>query len=97
MTGLQTTPFERYTGARHLDSKGVTTQIGDDGFTSFDIIATKSRLMFLMTLRGGFQDYVINVAALICRREQDAPKFLIERLVVHNGRPFADENAGPTI
>ena len=62
LTGLQATPFGRYTGARHLGSSGVTTQIGDDRFTSFDTVAAKSRLMFLMILRGEFQDYVINAA-----------------------------------
>ena len=48
--------------------------------------------MFLMTLRGGFQDYVINAAALIYLHEQDAPAFLIERLMAHDGRQFADED-----
>src|SRR3954454_2698105 len=81
------------TGARHLGINGVTTQIGDDRFTSFDTVAAKSRLMFLMTLRGGFQDYVINAAALIYLHEQDAPAFLIERLMAHDGRQFADEDA----
>src|SRR3954469_5140633 len=81
------------TGARHLGINGVTTQIGDDRFTSFDTVASKSRLMFLMTLRGGFQDYVINAAALIYLHEQDAPAFLIERLMAHDGRQFADEDA----
>src|SRR4051812_47908278 len=78
------------TGARHLGSNGVTTQIGD--FTSFDTVASKSRLMFLMTLRGGFQDYVINAAALIYLHEQNAPACLIERLMAHDGRQFADED-----
>src|SRR3954453_13307286 len=81
------------TGTRHLGSNGVTTQIGDDRFTSFDTVPSKSRLMFLMTLRGAFQDYVINAAALIYLHEQDAPAFLIERLMAHNGRQFADEDA----
>ena len=81
------------TGARHLGINGVTTQIGDDRFTSFDTVAAKSRLMFLMTLRGGFQDYVINAAALIYLHEQDAPAFLIERLMAHDGRQFADEDS----
>jgi len=36
------------TGARHLGCNGVTTQIGDDRFTSFDTVASKSRLMFLV-------------------------------------------------
>src|SRR4051812_39943229 len=79
-------------GARHLGINGVTTQIGDDRFTSFDTVASKSRLMFLMTLRGAFQDYVINAAALIYLHEQDAPAFLIERLTAHDGRQFADED-----
>jgi hypothetical protein len=81
------------TGARHLGINGVTTQIGDDRFTSFDTVASKSRLMFLMTLRGAFQDYVINAAALIYLHEQDAPAFLIEQLMAHDGRQFADEDA----
>src|SRR6187397_456204 len=81
------------TGARHLGINSVTTQIGDDRFTSFDTVAAKSRLMFLMTLRGGFQDYVINAAALIYLHEQDAPAFLIERLMAHDGRQVADEDA----
>src|SRR4051812_20383873 len=80
------------TGARHLGVNGVTTQIGDDRFTSFDTVAAKSRLMFLMTLRGAFQDYVINAAALIYLHEQDAPACLIERLMAHDGRQFADED-----
>jgi hypothetical protein len=81
------------TGARHLGVNGVTTQIGDDRFTSFDTVAAKSRLMFLMTLRGEFQDDVINAAALIYLHEQDAPAFLIERLTADDGRQFADEDA----
>ncbi len=81
------------TGARHLGCNGVTTQICDDRFTSFDTVASKSRLMFLMTLRAGFQDYVVNAAALIYLHEQDAPEFLIDRLMEPDGRVFADENA----
>src|SRR5215212_10104225 len=80
------------TGARHLGSNGVTTQIGDDRFTSFDTVASKSRLMFRMTLRGAFQDYVINPAALLYRHEQDAPEALIDRLIEPDDRVFADED-----
>src|SRR4051812_23753574 len=78
--------------ARHLGINGVTTQIGDDRFTSFDTVAAKSRLMFLMTLRGAFQDYVINPAALIYRHEHDAPETLIDRLIEPDDRVFADED-----
>src|SRR3954462_5914365 len=79
------------TGARHLGINGVTTQIGD--FTSFDTVASKSRLMFLMTLRGAFQDYVINAAALLYLHEQDAPETLINRLIEPDDQVFADEDA----
>src|SRR3954462_12268164 len=81
------------TGARHLGVNGVTTQIGDDRFTSFDTVVSKSRLMFLMTLRGVFQAYVVNAAALIYLHEQDAPAFLIEQLMADEGRQFADEDS----
>jgi transposase IS66 family protein len=80
------------TGARHLGINGVTTQIGDDRFTSFDTVASKSRLMFLMTLRGAFQDYVINPAALLYLHEHDAPEALIDRLIEPDDRVFADED-----
>lgn len=93
--GLQTARWISVddTGARHLGINGYTTQIGDDRFTSFDTVSSKSRLMFLMTLRAGFQDYVINAAALIWLHEQEAPEFLIDRLLPHEGRVFADEDA----
>lgn len=81
------------TVARHLGINGYTTQIGDDRFTSFDTVTSKSRLMFLMTLRAGFQDYVINTAALVWLHEQEAPEFLIDHLLAHEGRVFADEDA----
>jgi hypothetical protein len=80
------------TGTRHLGSNGVTTQIGDDRFTSFDTVPSKSRLMFLMTLRGAFQDYVINPAALLYLHEHDAPEALIDRLIEPDDRVFADED-----
>jgi hypothetical protein len=81
------------TGARHLGRNGVTTQIGDHRFTSFDTVGSKSRTMFLMTLRAGFQDYAINAAALIYLHEQDAAEFLIDRLMSAEGGVFADEDA----
>jgi hypothetical protein len=80
------------TGARHLGVNGVTTQVGDDRFTSFDTVGAKSRLMFLMTLRGAFQDYVINPAALLYLHEHDAPETLIDRLIEPDDRVFADED-----
>ncbi|CAK0765091.1 hypothetical protein WCLP8_3810002 [uncultured Gammaproteobacteria bacterium] len=66
---------------------------GDDRFTSFDTVASKSRLMFLMTLRGTFQDYVINDAALVYLYEIDAPPAWIDRRIYQAGRSFSDEDA----
>ncbi len=56
--GLETVPWISVddTGARHLGRNCYTTQIGDDRFTSFDTVASKRRLLFLMTLRGEFKD-----------------------------------------
>jgi hypothetical protein len=81
------------TTARHLGCNGIITQIGDDRFTSFDTVDYKNRLMFLMTLRGDFADYVINDAALVYLHEQDASAALIDLLMVHEGKVFADEDA----
>src|SRR5664279_1797450 len=69
------------TTARHLGCNGIITQIGDDRFTSFDTVGSKSRLMFLMTLRGAFKDYVINAAALVYLHEHDASAALIDLLM----------------
>ncbi len=49
--------------------------------------------MFLMTLRGAFQDYVINAAALIDLHEHDAPEARIDTLMTDEGCVFADEDA----
>lgn len=81
------------TTARHLGCNGIITQIGDDRFTSFDTVGSKSRLMFLMTLRGEFRDYVVNAAALVYLHEQDASAALIDLLMAEEGRVFADEDA----
>ena len=81
------------TSARHLGGNGIITQIGDDRFTSFDTVGHKSRLMFLMTLRGAFKDYVINAAALVYLHEQDASPALIDLLMTQEGQVFADEDA----
>jgi hypothetical protein len=81
------------TTARHLGCNGIITQIGDDRFTSFDTVEHKNRLMFLMTLRGEFKDYVINDAALVYLHEQDASAALIDLVMAHEGKAFADEDA----
>src|SRR3954469_10713377 len=70
-TGLQATPFGRYTGARHKAANGVTTQIGNSHFTWFGTTGSKSRLNFLSLLRAGHDDYVVNSAALDYMRRQN--------------------------
>src|SRR4051794_29037243 len=81
------------TTARHLGCNGIITQIGDDRFTSFDTVGSKSRLMFLMTLRGEFKDYVINAAALVYLHEQDASAAMIDLMMAQEGKIFADDDA----
>lgn len=64
--GLKSAPWVSVddTGARHGTRNGVTTQIGNDAFTWFATSFSKSRLNFLAFLRAGYQDYVVNDAAL---------------------------------
>jgi hypothetical protein len=81
------------TTARHLGCNAIITQIGDDRFTSFDTVGSKSRLMFLMTLRGEFKDYVINDAALVYLHEHDASAAMIDLMMAQEGKAFTDEDA----
>jgi len=52
------------TGARHKAKNGFCTQIGNDRFVWFGTTVSKSRRNFLELLRAGYDDYVINAAAL---------------------------------
>jgi hypothetical protein len=52
------------TGARHADRNATCTRIVSDVFTGFATIFSKSRLNFLALLGAGFDDYVIDTAAL---------------------------------
>ncbi len=52
------------TGARHADRNGICTRIGNERFAWFATTFSKSRRNFLDPLRAGFEDYVINAAAL---------------------------------
>jgi len=54
---------------------------------------TPGRTHFPQPVRAGYQDYVINAAALVWLHEQEAPEFLIDRLMAHEGRAWASEDA----
>src|SRR5437868_738879 len=58
------------TGARHQAGNGFCTRMGNEHFTWFATTASKSRLNFLDLLRAGYDDYVINAAALAYMRER---------------------------
>src|SRR3954454_12585466 len=92
-TGLQATPFGRYTGARHKAANGVTTQIGNSHFTWFGTTGSKSRLNFLSLLRAGHDDYVVNSAALDYMRRQNLAGWAVEALEAAPDKRFADEAA----
>jgi hypothetical protein len=78
------------TGARHRARNGVTTQIGDDRFTTFVTGPSKSRRNFLEILRAGREDYVVNDDALAYMRAHGLAGPVIDRLAAHPSRRFAD-------
>ncbi len=86
------------TGARHRARNGVSTQIGNDRFTSFATTFSKSRRNFLELLRAGQEHYAVNDAALAYMRQRKLAGPLIARLAgaAHHdpgARHFADEAA----
>src|SRR3954453_22641315 len=81
------------TGARHRGANRVCTQIGNDNFAWFGTTGSKSRLNFLDLLRAGHTDYAVNDAALDYMRDHALAGTLVQRLVAHQQRQFADETA----
>jgi hypothetical protein len=80
------------TGARHKAANGFCTQIGNANFAWFGATSSKSRINFLALLRAGYDDYVINAAALAYMRERALAAHVIARLNEHPERCFADRN-----
>ncbi|MDQ2741281.1 MAG: transposase, partial [Chloroflexota bacterium] len=81
------------TAARHARKDGFTTQIGDDRFTVFRTGASKSREAFLSVLRAGYNDYVVNAAALEYMRGHSLSGQVIGLLDAHPVKQFADTSA----
>jgi Transposase IS66 family len=79
------------TGARHKATNGFCTQMGNAHFAWFGTTGSKSRLNFLELLRAGYDDYVINAAALAYMRERALAAHVIARLVEHPDRRFSDQ------
>ncbi len=84
------------TGARHAGRNGICTRIGSDRFAWFATTFSKSRRNFLDLLRAGFEDYVINAAALDYMRARQLPGPVIAQLASHERRRFATEAAWTT-
>jgi len=77
------------TGARHAGKNSYTTQIGSSNFTTFRTGPSKSRLAFLLRLRGGVSLYVINDAALAYMEERNLPQIVIGKFKEHKARIFS--------
>jgi hypothetical protein len=81
------------TAARHARKDGVTTQIGNGGFTTFRTGTSKSREAFLALLRAGHTDYVVNAAALDYMRGRGLAGPVIALLEAHPTKVLADATA----
>jgi hypothetical protein len=94
-TGLQAAPWITVddTGARHKAQNGVCTQIGNDQFTSFTTIGSKSRLNFLELLNAGDCTHLINDAAVAYMRGRGLPLKVIDLLTGHVDKRFVDRTA----
>src|SRR6201998_650867 len=81
------------TGARHKATNGFCTQIGNEHFAWFGTTDFKSRLNFLELLRAGHGDYFIHDEAIAYMRERALANHVIDRLLEHPARCFADQAA----
>jgi len=81
------------TGARHADRNGICTRIGNGRFAWFATTFSKSRRNFLELLRAGFEDYVIDEAALAYMGERNLSGPVIALLAKHESKRFADQAA----
>jgi hemerythrin len=84
------------TGARHKGRNGYCTQIGNDRFTFFATTTSKSRINFLSLLRAGHTDYVLNGEAFAYMRKRNLSATIINQLMAHPDRHFANEEAWQT-
>jgi len=90
--GLATAPWLTVddTGARHKAKNGFCTHIGNDHFAWFGTTGPKSRHNFLDLMRSGHADYVINDEALAYMRDRALSAQVIQLLVDHPDRHFAN-------
>jgi len=91
--GLVSAPFVTVddTGARHAHDNFYTTQIGGEHFTAFRTTKSKSRLNFLSQLRGNYQDYVLNDAALAYLEQRKVDPALVTGLGSREPQLFASQ------
>lgn len=79
------------TGARHFHKNAFATQIGGPNFTVFRTTPSKSRLNFLSLLRGNYQDYVLNDAALDYLQNRQFDPTLLARLRTRDAKRFVNQ------
>ncbi len=79
------------TGARHQGRNGFCTHIGNEFFAWFESTESKSRLNFLILLRGKYSDYVLNSEALEYMGFNKLPKAQQEQLARYDKNIISDE------
>ena len=81
------------TGLRQNGRNGFCTHIGNERFASFQSSLSKSRLNFLLILRGKYKDYCINEYGLKYLKARKFPEekcLLLKRLI---GKTYSDEES----
>lgn len=81
------------TGDRHKGRNGFMTVIGNDLFAYFRASDSKSRLNFLLTLRGEYGDYFLHELSFAYLQAQEISQEVRDKLAAASQRLFADEAA----
>ncbi len=80
------------TGARHQGKNGYCTHIGNESFSWFESTFSKSRINFLKLMRAGYEDYHINVDAIVYMTNNNLPKTMLKPIGSALGRMFANDS-----
>ena len=80
------------TGARHQGKNGYCTHIGNESFSWFESTFSKSRINFLKLMRGVYDDYHINVDAIVYMADNNLPKAMLKSMGLALDRMFANDS-----
>ena len=92
-TGLEVSDYIHVddTGARHQGQNGYCTHIGNELFAWFESTQSKSRINFLILLRGKHSNYVLSEEAFEYMQAQKLPQKVILPLSELKAKKFQDE------